>query len=311
MHSLRRIRSFVAVFEEGSFTAAAEREGATQSGVSQHVKQLEDDLGTVLFGRDGRTVTPTAAGRRYYDECVAVLRRLDAASRDMRAAGSFSDPVRVGLMPTFTRALLAPTLTRFIATAPTAEIKVTEAYSAVLTDLVLKGDLDFAVVPGSQPVVGLTSSLLLRDREMLVAAKGRTGAHLAPAKLSEMGPLKFVLPGLQNARRRNLETYFAVNGVEVERRLELDAMMGTLRFVAATDWIAVLPSVMMFDELGGERYDIRPLAQPPLFADFVLIEPARRAMTPAAKLFAELLAEQSRAAADFRRERIGPDPDAG
>ncbi len=310
MHSLRRIRSFVAVFEEGSFTAAAEREGATQSGVSQHVKQLEDFLATPLFQRDGRAVTPTAAGRRYYEECVAVLRRLDAASRDVRAAGTFSDPVRVGLMPTFTRALLSPTLERYLDAAPTAEIRVTEAYSAVLTEMVLKGDLDFAVVPGAAPVVGLSATLLVRDRELLVAARGRTGDHLAPARLSGMGPLKFVLPSLQNARRRNLETYFSVNDVHVERRLELDAMMGTLRFVEATDWVAVLPSVMMFNELDGERFDIRPLAEPALFADFVLIEPARRAMTPAAKLFSDLLAEEAVRATEFRRARIGRDPAA-
>ena len=63
MSSLRQIRSFVAVYEEGSFTAAAEREGATQSGISQHVKQLETDLGVALFARNGREVEPTLAAK--------------------------------------------------------------------------------------------------------------------------------------------------------------------------------------------------------------------------------------------------------
>jgi len=308
MTSFRRIRSFIAVFEEGSFTAAAEREGATQSGVSQHVRQLEDSLETRLFDRDGRDVRPTVAGRRYYEECVAVLRRLEIAEREMRLHGPLGGTVRVGLMPTFTRVVLAPALERFITAAPAAEVHVTEAYSGVLTDLVLKGDLDFAVVPGAEPVVGLTSTLVLRDREMLITAKGRTGRHLEPVRLSEIDGLRLVLPGLQNARRRSLETYFTVNGIAVDRRLELDAMMGTLAFVETSDWAAVLPWVMMARDVDGARFEVRPIADPPLFSDFVLIEPARRAMTAAARLFADFVRDEAERTAALRRDRTVPDP---
>ena len=65
MISLRQLKSFVAVYETGSFTAAAEREGATQSGMSQHIKQLETELSVTLLERDGREVTPTPAGTLY------------------------------------------------------------------------------------------------------------------------------------------------------------------------------------------------------------------------------------------------------
>jgi DNA-binding transcriptional LysR family regulator len=83
MRSLKQIRSFVAVFEEGSFTAAALREGATQSGISQHIRHLEESLGAELLVRDGRGVIPTVHGERYYGECVAILRRLDLAEAEI------------------------------------------------------------------------------------------------------------------------------------------------------------------------------------------------------------------------------------
>ncbi len=60
--SLRSIQVFVATYEERSFTAAARREHATQSGVSQHVRKLEDRLGAKLFSRDRGRVVPTPAG---------------------------------------------------------------------------------------------------------------------------------------------------------------------------------------------------------------------------------------------------------
>jgi DNA-binding transcriptional LysR family regulator len=305
MVSLRQIRSFVAVYEEGSFTAAAAREGATQSGISQHIKQLESELAVILLERNGRDVEPTLAGKLYYRDCVEVLKRLEAAHQSV-AVNRMHGAIRVGLMPTFTRSILAPALDKFLASAPGSEISVTEAYSAVLTDMILKGDLDFAVVPAFEGAVGISHRLLARDREMLVRAKkGNSNRHdPTPVKLSEAGPLKVVLPGIQNTRRRNIETYFATNGVIVAQRLELDAMMGTLQFVAATDWVAILPFVMMASDLDGGEFDVRPLEDPPFFSEFVLIEPARKVMTPAAALFAEILKTETERAQQIFRERF-------
>jgi LysR family transcriptional regulator, nitrogen assimilation regulatory protein len=293
MISLRKIRAFVAVFEEGSFTGAAAREGATQSGISQQVKQLEEALNAVLFIRQGRLVEVTPAGRQYYRECVGLLKGLDRANQGIGAIAAQSGEIHVGLMPTFTQCALAPALLSFMEQSPGVEVHVLEAYSGVLTELVRKGDLDFAVVPALPATVGLNIALFLRDREMLVSAKGRTGLHGKPIRLAEAGPLKVLLPGPQNTRRANIESYFATHGVEVAQRLELDAMMGTLDIVRNSDWIAVLSSIIMAGEYDGSRFEIRPLISPRLDIDFVLIEPARRAMQPAARLFADLLKSES------------------
>lgn len=139
---------------------------------------------------------------------------------------------------------------------------------------------------------------------MLVSAK-RGKNNLKPAKLSELGPLKVVLPGVQNTRRRNIETYFSANGVVVEQRLELDAMMGTLQFVAASDWVAILPFVMMASDLDEGRFDVRPLDDPPFYSEFVLIEPARKVMSPAAALFADILKMETERSRLLFQERTG------
>jgi DNA-binding transcriptional LysR family regulator len=304
MGSLRRIRSFVAVIEEGSFTAAAEREGATQSGVSQHVRQLETDLGVALFTRNGRAVAPTPAGRKYYAECVEVLKRLDAARQGV-SVNYVGGVIRIGLMPTFTRSILTPALERFLDSAPGADISVIEAYSGVLTDMTLRGELDFAVVPAFEGAVGISHRLIARDREVLVCARRKAANLFAPVRLADLGPLKVVLPGTQNTRRHSIETYCATNGVAVAQRLELDAMMGTLQFVAASDWVAILPFIMMVSDLDGGRFNIRPLDSPPFYSEFVLIEPSRKAMAPAAVLFADILAAEAKRAQSAFRQRFG------
>ncbi len=114
-----------------------------------------------------------------------------------------------------------------------------------------------------------------------------------------------VLPSAQNTRRRNIETYFATNGVTVVQRLELDAMMGTLQFVAASDWVAILPFLMMASDFDSGEFEVRPLEDPPFFSEFVLIEPARKVMSPAAALFADILKTEAEQAQRIFRERFG------
>src|SRR4051794_38639616 len=215
--TLRQIRAVIAVCEEGSFTRAAEREAATQSGISQHIAALERSLGIKLFERSNAGVRPTPAGLRYYRRCIEAVGMLKAGTEEMRAlAGRVTGNLRIGLMPTFTRAALAPTLIGYTRDYPDVTLKLVDGYSSVLTERVLAEDLDFAVVPTFEGRIGLRSRLLARDREMLISGPGRGLTPLAPIRLKDLSPLKLVAPGLQNIRRRNLDTYFQTNGIQVD-----------------------------------------------------------------------------------------------
>jgi LysR family transcriptional regulator, nitrogen assimilation regulatory protein len=292
--SLKDIRLFAAVYEERSFTAAAGREHATQSGVSQHIRKLEDRFNVRLFERNGSSVVPTPAADAYYRHCTEVLRARDAANQTLRRFGNqLVGEIVIGLMPTMTRCALAPALAKFLDAHPNVAVRIVEAYSAVLTEQVRAEELAFAVVPSFLGGAGLRHTLFARTPEVLVAAAGSRIDHLRPVRLAELGPLKIVVPGGQNTRRKMIETYLASNGVQVERLLELDAMLGTLDFIATTDWVTILPGVMMAREIEPGRFDIGPLAEPPLTLDLVLIESSHREMSPAAQAFADLLSEET------------------
>lgn len=290
----REIRLFVAAFEERSFTAAAARENATQSGVSQHIKKLEERSGVRLFARTGGMVVPTPAGEEYYRHCLEVLRAHDSAERALRQFGKGLDgEVAIGLMPTMTRCALAPALARFLEMHPNVVVRVVEAYSAALTQMVRGDELSFAIVPAFATGPGLKSRRVLHTPEVLVAAARAGREHMAPLRLATLGPLKLVLPGGQNTRGQTLQTYFAANGVAVARLLELDAMLGTLDLVATSDWATVLPGVMMARDVVSGRFCINPLTEPALGLDLVQIESSRRAMSPAAHAFAQVLEEET------------------
>jgi LysR family nitrogen assimilation transcriptional regulator len=292
--SLRDIRLFIAAYEERSFTAAAARENATQSGVSQHVRKLEETFGVKLLSRDKARVVPTPAGDAYYQRCIEVLRAHEEADRAVRTyAKGLDGEIVIGLMPTMTRCALAPVLAKFIDTHPNLVVRVVEGYSAVLTQRVQAGELDFAIVPAFSGGSGLKSRLFLRTPELLVSSARSGLKQLKPIRLSDLGPMKLVVPGQANTRRHLLETYFASNGVRVDRMLELDAMLGTLDFISRTDWMTVLPGLMMADDNEPRLFTINPIVDPPFMLDLVLIEPSRRPISARAEAFLQMLEDEA------------------
>src|SRR5262249_40926585 len=154
--------------------------------------------------------------------------------------------------------------------------------SGLLTEMVLADELDFAVVPAFEGRIGLRSRLFVRDREVLLSGPRRGLAPLAPGRLKDCRPLQVLLPGPPNIRRRNPETHFPTHPVEVDALLEMDAMIGTLEFVARSDWVTVLPSLISVNDIAAGPLVVNPLAAPPLHAEFVLIQPARRTLSPPA-----------------------------
>jgi DNA-binding transcriptional LysR family regulator len=292
--SVKDIRLFVAAYEERSFTAAARREHATQSGVSQHIRKLENHFRVRLFERVGTRIVPTPAAEAYYTRCLEVLRTHQAAQASVsRFVGGLSGEISIGLMPTMTRSALAPALARYAASHPNVTVRVLEAYSGVLTQQVLAGIHDFAVVPAVAGVRGIKMRSFIQTTEVLVSAPGSPLTHMQPVRLADLGCLKIVLPGPANTRRLTLESYIARAGATVERMMELDAMMGTLDLVSRTDWVTILPGLMMSSDVERRSLTVNPVVAPPLLLELVLIEPARRVMSDAARTFLGVLEEET------------------
>jgi DNA-binding transcriptional LysR family regulator len=86
MDDLRGTQAFVAVAEQGSFSAAARAVGVTPSALSQAVRGLEDRLGVPLLVRTTRSVGLTDAGRRLFERLTPALRETGAALAEARGA---------------------------------------------------------------------------------------------------------------------------------------------------------------------------------------------------------------------------------
>jgi len=293
MASLRQLNSLIAVYEEGSFTAASERENATQSGISQHISAIEKELGINLFTRNSNGVIPTTICHGFYKKSVEAIRTLKTAEQEAMSAGKgLSGKVNAGLMPTFTRAALAPVLKSISTTHPNIEISIVESYSGSLTDMVKAGELDFALVPVMTGTQGIKYSNLVRDREVLVSSPSFGTNQGEEISLKNLAPLKIVLPTKANIRRIKLEDYFTAHSIEIANIMEMDSMIGTLELVGSTDWVTILPYLICVPDTHSNLRHINPICEPNIYSDFVIIEPIGRSLTPQATFFLKLLKEE-------------------
>ena len=167
---LTRLKYFVSVVEEGSFTKAAKKAHVAQSGVSAQIRQLERELGGgPLLDRSGRNVRPTAIGKVVLPHARAALAAVRAAKL---AADEITGLVRghvvVGSIGS-RRVNLAALLAGFHSEHPDVDITLAEADSESLEERLLAGSMDAAIVsPGLDPCEGLDYHLLVDD--VIVAA---------------------------------------------------------------------------------------------------------------------------------------------
>ncbi len=117
------LRSFLAISDTGSYSAAALQVNKTQSTVSAQMKRLEEMLGAALFERVGRRNVLTAEGRRLMEYARPIVRLNDETIFAFRPP-EVSGAIRIGTCDDYAQAFLPPILKQFARTHPAVEVEV-------------------------------------------------------------------------------------------------------------------------------------------------------------------------------------------
>ena len=292
MLSPASLRAFTTVVEEGSFTAAARRLNATQSGVSQQVAKLERHLGIALLVRGKQRATPTPAGRQLYLRSIAILRELSAAEAALREYGhGIAGSIVVGLMPAMTRCISGPLQRKFMLDHPNVQIRIVERTSTDLIEAVTSGEIDFAIVPAFDAPDAIRCQAIGTTGEVLVHRGRRHKSHMRPVTLNELSPIRLILQPPGNLRRARILTSLKAAQVVIVETLELDSTLGMLEFVQHSEFATILPAMAVIPEIERKDLCVRPIRSRSLQLDLVAIEPNRRAPSPIAELLVATFAE--------------------
>lgn len=293
---LRQLATFVAVAEEGSFTRAADRLHVVQSAVSAGVRNLEKELGVMLFDRSTHSVKLTDAGRALLPEARATLAAAQAAKDAVdEARGGLRGTVVLGTMQAQgMRAIdLAGILAAFRAEHPAVEVEIRHVGgSSDMAHEVRDGRLDLAFValPGDGPS-GLELIPLAREPIMLAIAARHPLADRSDIELAALRNETLVdLPtgwGIRMAVNRS----FAAAGVTRTVTYEVNDTATMIDFIRNGLAIGLLPRSLVETTEDIAFVPIRD--HPPQFHTAIAI-PANRLLAAATRAMLETIKRHTR-----------------
>ena len=182
--TLERMRSFVRVAERGSLSAVARELGLGQSTVTRHLRELEQAVGVPLLTRTTRSVTMTEEGRRYYADCVQILRLVELAGDEARSTrGAPAGTVRVSCTAAFGVLHVSRLVFAFQDRYP--DVAVDLSLTDERIDLVREG-VDIALRLGPLPDSSMKLRLLGQSRRVLVAAPDYLASRGRPTRPQDL-----------------------------------------------------------------------------------------------------------------------------
>lgn len=182
----RQVEAFRAVMLTGSMTAAAERMNITQPAVSRLIRDLEHEIGLVLFRRRGNQVSPTPQAHALLDEVersYVGLQRIADYARDMKQGPA--SLIRIAVLPAMA-AFLPRFVARFCSDRPGLHIVLDSFHSALVREHVADGVFDLGVCAAPFSYPGLISTPLEGDAVAVIPAGHRlaTNAVIRPGDLA-------------------------------------------------------------------------------------------------------------------------------
>lgn len=249
----RLFPAFVAAADLKNFTQAAESAHMTQSGVSQHIAKLEEQVGRPLFRRLGKTVALTPAGevllgyiREQVQHVNQLFERIETEEERVSGLVSYAMPPSCLLSDHFISILERRR------SHPELNLRIFTGSSAEILELVLRDQVDFAFVAGKHEHAAVTFEPFCEEECVLVSTDPNFEAAKNPARLFDVPIIAFpdsdvyydmwLAHTLPNARRE----VRALN-----RAGQIDSIHGAIAMVMAGLGCAVFPRHCVHQQLSA------------------------------------------------------------
>ena len=163
--NMRHMRSFVAVADHGSFTAAAAVLGVTPPSLTTTIRQFEDVTGAALFDRTTRQVTLTDTGERFLPVAKRLIGDFEEALGDLDALSKgIGGKITIAAAPSVLTRILPAVISRFVVDHPDARLRLDEMNAGEVHAVVAANEADFGIAGEWEPLPDIAFRPLFSDR---------------------------------------------------------------------------------------------------------------------------------------------------
>jgi DNA-binding transcriptional LysR family regulator len=253
MATLSQLKTFIAVVDQGGFTAAGRRLGLSQPAVSRTVATLEKELGVPLFLRRRDGLSLTEAGTIALPHAREAVRQLTLMHTEIAGlAGDVTGTLSLASLPSATATLIAQQLRAFARRHPAVTIRLLEGSENEILDWLDQGAAEAGVV--SLPAKGLDVAVLGEQQMVAVVPADSWLASKDTITYADLAKEPFV-----RGTGGCAEVFMPIArraGIEFDLAFEAREIAATLEIVRAGLGVSILPSAGL-PELPGVA--VRPL----------------------------------------------------
>jgi DNA-binding transcriptional LysR family regulator len=251
MLSTLKLKIFQQVVASGSFRQAAEKLLLSQAAISQHVREMEHQLGTSLFIRSTSGVRPTPAGETLLPYANSILDLLAEAEKAVRVnAKEKLATLRLGSTPGIQNYLLPIWLSRFYKRHPTARVSVSGGFTAQIVKQVLENEIDFGMIEGEvQENKRLGSIVLDEVTQWLVVGHSHPWWEVQALPLSALHQQALISRPNNSQTAIWLTTHLQAKNIQPQIVLELDSLEAIKQALINGIGCAILPAYVLHNEI--------------------------------------------------------------
>jgi len=250
----RNIITFLAVAEQGSFTGAANQLGYVQSTVTIQIKQLEKELGTILFDRIGKRVELTANGQNFMHYANLLVNISEQAKLIGKRPDEIEGHLRIGILESLLIWILSEKLPEYYQVFPLIKVLTRTAPANELFQMLKQNELDMVYFLGkkmhSNDFVCAWSEPV---RIVFVSHPDNPFANKKNVLLQELVEQPFILTENTGLYRRTLEEVTMEQGMAIQPLFVIDNTSAIIKLLKKGLGISFLPEYAVQESLSNNE----------------------------------------------------------
>lgn len=282
---LRQLRYFVAIAEEGSLSAAAQRVNVAQPSLSQHIIGVEKDLGVTLFNRSPRGMTLTQSGEILLAHARDILGAMDTAVEAVKQSGSEPQgDVTFGLPSSIAMVLSVPLAETVRLELPKVKFRAIDAMSGFIKTWLEDQSIDVGMLYDLHSVRHMNHIELMTEELHFFSApdawpfSSRVGS---PVKVSDIPKAELVLPSPHHGLRSMIDRLVKSEGVTLNVVTEMDGLGQIKTLVARGSGHTILAPAAAIDFVERGDLIMAPIIEPKLIRPVYLVRNPAKSMSRA------------------------------
>ena len=267
-----KIKTFLAVLEEGTLLKASERLGLTQPAVSQQLKALESEYGVPLFDHVGRRLMLNDAGRILEQAARQARGLARRTERELAPLSGGRRSCRLGATLTIGEFILPPLLAEYGLKNPHLELSLRIENTVAILELLDRGELDLALVEGPFPKGRYSAELFLEDEMILIGPAASVTDETKPIGPEELNSCRLILREEGSGTRYRWEQYKMRHDLELPAPvLEVGSLSAIKSLVESGFGWSVMSSRAVEKERRLGTVRTRPFSTGPLIREMYFI----------------------------------------